>query len=36
MDMFKEKDDHQPEFEKKLVDGREEELNELKVWNTAR
>ena len=32
MDMFKEKDDHQPEFEKKLVDGREEELNELKAW----
>ena len=32
MDMFKEKDEHQPEFEKKLVDGREEELNELKAW----
>lgn len=32
MDMFKEKDEHQPEFEKKLADGREEELNELKAW----
>lgn len=32
MDMFKEKNDYLPDFEKKLVDGREEELNELKAW----